>query len=143
MKKILFIEEDPSPRDIIVNRLGEIGHQVVVAESGYDGIKLLESQKFDLVILDIMLPHGDFEVVPREIKKRQVGIHILEKLIDGAFEVKGTGRNVPVLVLSAIVDTRDIQLIRERLRSSNFYFGKPMRPTEIVNRVKSILQGDE
>ncbi len=56
MAKILVIDDEPEIRFLIKRVLGEAGHEIVEAEDGEAGLKMLENHKPDLILLDIMLP---------------------------------------------------------------------------------------
>ena len=67
MKTILLVEDDPFLIDIYTTKLKESGFSADVATSGDEGLKKLREKKFDLLVLDIVLPKID-------------GWEILEKL---------------------------------------------------------------
>ncbi len=56
MAKILIVEDERSIRNLIRRNLELVGHTCVSAEDGRQAITLMELDKFDLIILDIMLP---------------------------------------------------------------------------------------
>jgi DNA-binding response OmpR family regulator len=56
MKSILLIEDDPFLIDIYNTKLKEAGFSVEIATEGEEGLKKLAEKKFDLLILDIVLP---------------------------------------------------------------------------------------
>jgi len=59
MKKILLVEDDPLLIDIYSTKLKQSGFEVRVVESGEKALAVVEEQKPDLVLLDIVLPHID------------------------------------------------------------------------------------
>lgn len=59
MAKILIVEDDPTIRNGLVNWLSRSGFKIVEAEDGQIAIDALKREKFDIVILDIMLPRVD------------------------------------------------------------------------------------
>lgn len=59
MAKILIVEDDPTIRNGLVNWLSRSGFKIVEAEDGQIAIDALKRDKFDIVILDIMLPRVD------------------------------------------------------------------------------------
>ena len=56
MKKILIIEDERQIADSIKFNLEKEGFAVKVAENGNDGLGLIDSEYFDLIVLDLMLP---------------------------------------------------------------------------------------
>ena len=59
MAKILIIDDDVKVLDVMTSFLKRIGHQITTAENGLQGIRNLESQQFDLIITDIIMPEQD------------------------------------------------------------------------------------
>lgn len=59
MARILIIDDDQQVLKLFVSFLTREGHEVVTAEDGKRGIKLLTDQQFDLVITDIIMPEQD------------------------------------------------------------------------------------
>ena len=58
MARILLIDDDKSVRTAIKTALEVQGHQVVVANDGQEGVKTLETARFDVAIVDMFMP-GD------------------------------------------------------------------------------------
>ncbi len=81
MKKILLIEDDPFLIDIYGTKLKEEGYEVVVAEDGEKGLKSIETEDPDLVLLDIVLPNfNGWEILRKVQKKGRPQIIILSNL---------------------------------------------------------------
>ncbi len=59
MAKILLIDDDLRVLDVMTSFLERAGHEITTAENGLWGIRHLESQPFDLVITDIIMPEQD------------------------------------------------------------------------------------
>ena len=59
MKKILLVEDDPLLIDVYSTKLKQSGFEVFVVQSGGKALAVIEEQKPDLVLLDIVLPHID------------------------------------------------------------------------------------
>ena len=59
MTEILLIDDMAGVRRAVVSMLTRAGHQVTAAESGSQGMDLLRSRHFDLVITDMLMPHHD------------------------------------------------------------------------------------
>lgn len=68
-KKILLIEDDLFIREMYESELKRAGYQVAAYSSGEDGIRALQKDRFDLVLLDIMLPGINGLVVLKQIKQ--------------------------------------------------------------------------
>jgi CheY-like chemotaxis protein len=59
MARILVIDDDQAIRSVVTLLLERNGHQIVVAENGRRGLKILEADDFDLLIIDIFMPEMD------------------------------------------------------------------------------------
>ena len=71
MKTILFIDDEESIRMIFQVALERAGYQVLIAENGKHGLRLLEHQAVDLIIMDIFMPEMDgMELIPLLRKTR-------------------------------------------------------------------------
>ncbi len=57
--RILIAEDDPAITDLLVEFLGGAGHQIAVAGSIAAAFRLLDSQPWDVVLADLLLPGGD------------------------------------------------------------------------------------
>jgi DNA-binding response OmpR family regulator len=71
MAAILVVEDDEVLASAIVDTLMETGFEVTWAKSGEDGLSQMQGKKFDLVLLDIMLPGIDGYETLRQIKADQ------------------------------------------------------------------------
>lgn len=96
-KKILIVDDEPDVVEMVRARLESDNYEVVVAFNGEEGLKKVDSEKPDLIILDISMPHMDGYTFVREFKKTTnlnvSSIIILtakEKMKD-LFEIEGVG----------------------------------------------------
>ena len=84
---ILVADDEPGIRDLLASWLGGRGHAVACADSGQTATRMLEQQRFDLVITDVVMPDGDgFELIPA-VRKVQPGARILA--------ISGGGKYIP------------------------------------------------
>ena len=65
MHKILLVEDEPNIARFVELELSHEGYEVTKAEDGREGLKLAEEGRFDLVLLDIMLPVMDAPIPER------------------------------------------------------------------------------
>ncbi len=68
-KKILIAEDDASLSKALKLKLSSLGFEVSVAEDGEEALSLIKRQKFDLMLLDLMMPQLDGFGVLEELKK--------------------------------------------------------------------------
>ena len=116
MSRLLIIEDEAEIADLEKDYLEMSGYEVEIEHAGDTGLTRALSEKFDLIILDLMLPGVDgFEVCKR----------IREE------------KNIPILTVSAKKD--DIDKIRGLGLGADDYMTKPFSPSELVARVKAHL----
>lgn len=118
MVKVLIIEDDEKTANAICKGLGGEGYEARVAWTGEDGNSVLAVERFDLVVLDWMLPGCD-------------GIEILKTL-------RNHGTKIPVLLLTA----RDA--VEDRVHGldagADDYLVKPFAFSELVARLRALLR---
>src|SRR3569832_1910683 len=93
---ILIVDDEASNRDILTRRLLREGYTVAQAASGQQALSMMNVEKYDLVLLDIMMPEMDGYAELSTIKS----------------EVRW--RDTPVIMLSALDGARDIERCRGR-----------------------------
>lgn len=116
MIKILVVDDEEYIRDVIVEYLNNEGYLTSQAEDGLEAKELLENEKFDLMILDVMMPDMD-------------GFTLLEEL--------DNSKKVPTIILSARGE--EIDKLTGFDKGIDDYLCKPFSPKELVARVKAIL----
>jgi two-component system copper resistance phosphate regulon response regulator CusR len=116
--KILIIEDEAKTREYLQQGLAEAGFSVDVARSGLDGHHLAMTERYDLIILDVMLPDID-------------GWRILQSL-------RETGRKVPVLFLTARDSVND--RVKGLELGADDYLVKPFAFAELLARVRTLLR---
>ncbi len=90
MKKILIIEDETAIRKILSEPLFCAGYEVTAASDGLEGINAFHRQKFDLILLDILLPKIDGYTVCEMIRQEsRVPIILLTALDAEADQIKG------------------------------------------------------
>lgn len=116
MKKILIIEDQQSIAELEKDYL-EINHyQVDIKNNGLEGLDAALTKKYDLILLDLMLPDIDGFDICKKIRNK---------------------KNIPILIISARGE--DIDKIRGLGLGADDYISKPFSPNELVARVKAHL----
>jgi two-component system copper resistance phosphate regulon response regulator CusR len=111
-----MVEDEPKLALAVKQGLEADGHALTSARTGEEGFFLAQTQAFDLLILDIMLPGRD-------------GIEILVNL-------RRLGHRMPVLLLTARADIED--RIRGLDAGADDYLGKPFALSELQARVRAL-----
>jgi len=117
MKKVLIIEDDLNIAELERDYLQLNGYHAEIEQDGANGLKKALSGRFDIIVVDLMLPRTDgFEII-RAIRKTH---------------------EIPVVIVSA--RDEDIDKIRGLDLGADDYLTKPFSPAEFVARVKSHLK---
>lgn len=116
--KVLIAEDEKALRDMIVKYLKREGYIPLVAKDGKEARALVESEVFDLAILDVMMPYED-------------GFGICKR-------IRETYKSVPIIMLTARSSTED--KIQGFSCGADQYVPKPFSMKELMVRVKSILK---
>jgi two-component system phosphate regulon response regulator OmpR len=116
--KILVVDDDQRLRDLLNRYLGEQGFAVRAVSEARAMDKLLAHERFDLVVLDLMLPGED-------------GLSICRRL-------RGTKNPIPIIMLTA--KGEDVDRIVGLEMGADDYLAKPFNPRELVARINAVLR---
>jgi DNA-binding response OmpR family regulator len=118
MKHILLVEDEEGIVQFLKQGLEEEGYLISAANNGEEGLKLFQNDKFDLLLLDWMLP-------------KMTGLELCKT-------IRQVNTNVPIIFLTA-KDT--VQETVEGLKNgANDYIKKPFSFDELVERIKVQLR---
>lgn len=117
MAKILIIEDDKGISDFIIAELKHEGYETVLAITGREGLEKSESEKPDLILLDVMLPEMNGLEVLRRIRKNS---------------------NVPIILETARSET--IDKINGLNEGADDYIVKPFEIEELLARINALLR---
>lgn len=115
--KILVVDDEKPIADILKFNLEKEGYEIIVAHDGNDAVDLAESEKPDLILLDLMLPGRDGYEVCKEVRKTQ---------------------NVPIIMLTA--KDSEIDKVLGLELGADDYVTKPFSNRELIARVKANLR---
>ena len=115
--KILIVDDEKNIREVIKEYVTLEGYDVMEADSGVKALELLNNNKFDLMILDIMMPIMDGFTLLNSIPKE---------------------KKIPTIILSARDD--EVDKLEGFDRGIDDYLCKPFSPRELMARVKAILK---
>jgi DNA-binding response OmpR family regulator len=118
--RVLIVEDDPNIRDLVELHLKLEGLTTVAVGDGNEGLDLAKAARFDLIVLDVMLPGLD-------------GITVC-----GAVRRDSHNAHVPILMLTARRDESDKVIGLES--GADDYLTKPFGVREFVARVRALLR---
>lgn len=116
--KVLVVDDDLRLRDLLRRYLTEQGFHVVTAENAQAMNKLWLRERYDMLILDLMLPGED-------------GLSICRRL-------RGAGDQTPIIMLTA--KSEDVDRIVGLEMGADDYLPKPFNPRELVARINAVLR---
>ncbi|MGQ9625797.1 MAG: response regulator transcription factor [Anaerolineae bacterium] len=114
--RILIAEDDPYMRRLLKMRLSKAGYQIFEATDGIETLQQVYKHSFDLVILDLMMPHMDGWEACRRIREFS---------------------SVPILIVSARED-RGSQ-VKGFDMGANAYMAKPFAMSELLKKVEALV----
>ncbi|MBI5187221.1 MAG: response regulator [Nitrospinae bacterium] len=119
-KKIIVVDDEPDILDIISTNLKNAGYETAAASGGAPALKLIEKEKPDLVLLDLMMPEPDGLEVCKILKANEKTAHI------------------PIIMVTAREEEVD-RLLGFELGADD-YITKPFSVRELVLRVRAVLR---
>jgi two-component system KDP operon response regulator KdpE len=120
-EKILVVEDEPRVVRLVSEVLKAVGYRVVAAASGESAIEMFALEQPDLVLLDILLPHGPD------------GYEVCQRIREFS--------NVPVIMLTA--KARESEILKGFDVGADDYLTKPFSAKELVARVRAVLRRSE
>ena len=117
MKHILIIEDEVKIQEILTEFLKEYGYAVDNAHDGVAGIAKFSEEKYDLVLLDIMMPKID-------------GLAVLELIREKS--------DIPVILITAMA-TEEYQIKGFDLKADD-YITKPFSMNLVIRRIEAVLR---
>lgn len=116
---VLVADDEPDILELLVYRLRRSGYEVAAARDGAEALRLAQEQRFDLAVLDVMMPELDGYELTRRLRAQE------------------QTRRIPVILLTARAQSSDV--------AAGFgvgaddYLRKPFNPDELVARVRAVL----
>ncbi|HQR20227.1 MAG TPA: two-component system response regulator OmpR [Burkholderiaceae bacterium] len=116
--KVLVVDDDQRLRDLLRRYLGDNGFNVFVAENGQAMNRIWLRERFDVLVLDLMMPGED-------------GLSILRRL-------RGGNDRTPIVMLTA--KGEDVDRIVGLEMGADDYLPKPFNPRELLARINAVLR---
>jgi len=118
--RLLIVDDNEINRDVLARRLGRQGYTTAAAENGRKALEMVQTQKFDLLLLDIMMPELNGYEVLRHLKTDP---HL---------------RDIPVIMISALNDMDSI--VRCIKLGAEDHLPKPFDPVLLRARIGASLE---
>jgi CheY-like chemotaxis protein len=110
--RILVVDDEPSVRALVRDVLEEEGHEVLLAEDGFSGLRAVEAHAPDCVVLDVMMPGMDGHAVLQRLRASEGGL------------------DLPVVMLTAAAD--DAHAWQAWTEGVDYFLAKPFEPLELL-----------
>jgi DNA-binding response OmpR family regulator len=128
-KRILWIEDDANELGSLFWPLEDEGFQVDIAKNASQGVRMAMQNKYDLIILDILLPTGKEKLVkPVEF----TGVKVIEYL-------RNKGVTTPTVALTVVSDS-SVESDLKKCGVIKIIPKGAILPSELKNEVKAILE---
>lgn len=119
MEKILVVEDDDDVFEFVKTTLTPHNYEVIHCNEGTKALSVIKNERFDLLLLDIMIPGVD-------------GYSILLEL-----ERDEKSRMVPCIVMSAL---KPAQKLFDRFERVKYFLTKPFSSNDLLQKVKDSIQ---
>lgn len=118
--EILIVDDDPANRELLRRRLARAGYTSTSVDCGEDALEILKNQRFDLIMLDLMMPGIS-------------GLETLEQI-----QSSPRLRTIPVIMISAADDVD--MMVQCVLHGAEDYISKPFNPILLTARINACLE---
>lgn len=116
----MIVEDDSFVMDIYQTKLSQEGHSVIEATNGVEAMKKLETEKPELILLDIVMPYMD-------------GIEVLKKIKE-----KDDLKKIPIILLTNLSQKEEINA-GLGLGASDYLIKSHFTPSEVMEKIKVVL----
>ena len=125
-RRILVVDDDQDIVDSITIMLESQGYEVVAAQSGEEGMRLVGEKRPDLILLDIMM------------EKLTTGLHI-------GYDLRKNPeyRSIPIIIISGIGEATGFDLATEKETdyvAADEFLEKPVKPDVLLKRVAELIE---
>jgi two-component system, OmpR family, response regulator VicR len=117
-KRVLIVDDEPQIVKIFGLKLKLAGYDVLSVTGGAEAIELVRTQKFDVMLLDVLMPNV-------------TGMDVLDSV--------RVFSNIPIIIFTA---KPDIFEIAKRF-GANDYISKPINPDLLVEKIKGVIEAAE
>jgi len=123
MRKILLVDDHPDIVRLLEIALRGEGHTILTAYDGKQALEVIQKERPDLIVLDVMMPEVD-------------GFRVLSRI-----KTDPELQHIVVVMLTVRDQPEDVTLGLDI--GADFYLSKPFKPTDVLSLVRRVLGGDE
>jgi len=116
---VLIVDDEFFTRNMLSIMLSQVGHQVSEAEDGLEALEVLQQNRPDVILMDLMMPRCDGLSATKTIRK-DVNLH-----------------DLPIIFLSAKTDGATIQAGMDA--GANCFLTKPVSYKDLVQNIQDVL----
>jgi twitching motility two-component system response regulator PilH len=120
MAKILVVDDSITEREVMKNGLEDEGYSVTIAKDGEEALEILKKEKFDCILLDVIMPKINGFQVCREIKKDEFT------------------KDIPVILVTSKGQESD--MFWGKKQGADDYIVKPFKIDDLVKIVKRFVK---
>lgn len=117
--KILLVEDNVLNQKVVSFNLRKFNYEVVAVTNGVDALQILSKEKFQLILMDLMLPGMNGYEITREIRKRE--------------KLAAVEKEIPIIAITANTLDNDRQKCFDA--GMNEYLSKPFTVEELIHKV--------
>ncbi|MCX7913712.1 MAG: response regulator [Thermodesulfovibrionales bacterium] len=119
MARILVAEDSQTDIKFIDSVLSELGHELFFATDGEATERMVQNERFDLIILDVVLPKKNGFQLCREFKRNE------------------KTKDIPIIILTS--KSQEVDKLWGTKQGANAYLTKPCSPIELITTVKRFI----
>ena len=116
--RVLLVEDDATIQNMLADALRENGFSVAIAASGVEMDRVMNHEKPDMVLLDLMLPGEDGRAI--------------------CTRLRASSPNLPIIMVTALGD--DVDRIAGLEIGADDYVAKPFNTRELIARIRALLR---
>lgn len=119
--RVLIVDDSPTEMYILSNMMEKLGHAVITAENGEQGVSLAKELKPDLVLMDVVMPGINGFQATRQLHKSE------------------DTKDIPVIIVSTKDQATD--KMWGKRQGAKAYVTKPVEEAELIDAIDRILHG--
>jgi len=119
--RVLIVDDSPTEMHILSNMMEKMGHAVITAENGEQGVNTAREAKPDLILMDVVMPGINGFQATRQLHKNEAT------------------KDIPVIIVSTKDQATD-KMWGQR-QGAKAYVTKPVEENELVDAINTIING--